>query len=332
MDWLILAGSLLLLVAGAEVLIRGASAAALRLGVSPLFVGLTIVGFGTSSPELVTSVVSTLNGKTDISVGNVVGSNVFNIAVILGLSALIRPIAVQIAAIRRDLAFMVAAAITPLPIALAFGSIPQWTGPLLFAVLVWSIIWAARESRRATKADQQRMTQELDQSVTASDETKKPMWLSLTFIAAGLALLILGSNWFVGSASAIARTLGVSELIIGLTVVAAGTSMPELVTSTLAAFKKNADIAIGNIIGSNIFNVFGILGVAATIGPQTISRQSIILDIPVMILTSLALIPLMASGRNINRLEGSIMLAFYAAYLAVLIFFAPTWFPMPAAT
>lgn len=315
---LILLGSLVLLVAGAELLVRGATGLALRLGISPLFVGLTIVGFGTSTPELAASLTATLRGSTGLSVGNVIGSNLFNIGVILGIAALIRPIAVEIAAVRRDLAFMVAAGAAPLALALAFDTLPRWTGVALLAMLAVSIAWAAAASRRAGEADTNRMQAELADAPAAAAKPAR-VWPGLLFVAAGLAMLAFGSSAFVSAAVQIARTLGMSELIIGLTIVAAGTSMPELLTSAVAAIRRSSDIAVGNIVGSNIFNVFGILGVCAIAGQQDVARQTVLLDAPAMLLLSVLIVPLLRSGARLSRAEGVLLLAVYAVYLGLAI-------------
>ncbi len=319
MDWMTLVISLVVVTLGAEALVRGASLLALRGGISPLFVGLTIVGFGTSSPELAASITATLKGSSDVSVGNVVGSNIFNVGVIVGITAIIHPIRAQLSAIRRDLAVAILASVAPL-LSLAFGmSLPRAAGVLLLGVLFAYLVFAYRSDRRASAREERLAKDELIDTVAppkwhALDQT----WFNVVLVVAGLALLILGSRVFVGSALAMARAAGLSELLIGLTIVSAGTSMPELVTSIVAGARRNPDIAVGNIIGSNIFNVFGILGASAVIRPQEISHQTLTLDIPVMLVATLALVPAIRTGGAISRVEGSLLLVGYGVYLSAL--------------
>ena len=315
-QFLVVAASLGAITLGAELLVRGASRLALRAGVSSLFVGLTVVGFGTSSPELGASLTATLRHSSDVALGNVVGSNIFNIAAILGLTALLRPIIVQIAAVRRDLMVAVGAALVPW-LALPFaGVIPRPVGLGLVAILVVYVATAYRSARRAGADDEQLMTQELPASMR---QMRGAVARDVVLVAAGLALLVLGSRWFVDAAIAIARTIGWSELVIGLTLVSVGTSLPELVTSLVAMKRGNTDLAVGNIIGSNIFNSFGIAGICATVSPQAVNASLTVRDTPVMLLFTLALVPIMRSGGRISRLEGGVMLAAYVAYVVVLI-------------
>ncbi|NNF07799.1 MAG: calcium/sodium antiporter, partial [Candidatus Eisenbacteria bacterium] len=257
---------------GAEALVRGASSLAMRLGVSPLFVGLTIVGFGTSSPELAASVTATLAGSTDISVGNAIGSNIFNVGIIVGITALIHPIRAQLRAIRRDLMVAILAVATPW-LSLAFGgTLPRFAGVLLVSSLITYVFFAYRTSRTADVQDTELAKAELLDTVDIPRfRALDKLWVNVVLIVGGLAMLVLGSKVFVGAALTLARAAGMSELMIGLTIVSAGTSLPELVTSVVAAARRNADIAVGNIIGSNIFNMFGVLGVSAAIRPQTLS-------------------------------------------------------------
>lgn len=321
-SWLLLPISLLLVTAGAEALVRGASLLALRLGVSPLVIGLTIVGFGTSSPELAASLVATLRGSTDVSVGNVVGSNIFNVAVIVGVTAVIRPVHIPLRAIRRDLALATAAAFVPW-LALAFGGeIPRAAGGALVAVLVGYLIASYRVGRHDGAADAASARVEVLDAVAprrAARPGGRGVVQNLGLVALGLALLVEGSRLFVISALDVARALGASELVIGLTVVAAGTSLPELVTSLVAAYRRNTEIAVGNIIGSNIFNVFGILGVCALVRPQELPAHVLRMDAPVMLLATLVLVPIIRSGDVISRREGVLLLTGYGLYLASLI-------------
>ena len=301
---------------GAELLVRGASRLALRAGVSSLFVGLTIVGFGTSSPELGASLTATLRQSSDVALGNVVGSNLFNIGVILGLTALLQPIRVQLSAVRRDLLVATGAALVPW-LALPFaGFIPRPAGLALVALLVAYLVGAYRQARRAAAAEVQLVEQEMRPAHRAA---RGAVIRDVALVVAGLALLVLGSRGFVDAAIGIARQIGWSELVIGLTLVSAGTSLPELVTSLVAMRRGNTDIAVGNVIGSNIFNALGIVGVCATVAPQAVAWSLVIRDTPIMLAASLALLPIMRSGGRISRLEGGLLLGAYIAYVAYLI-------------
>ncbi len=320
MEWITLAIALAVVTLGAEALVRGASSLALRLGVSPLFVGLTVVGFGTSSPELAASVVATLGGSAGVSVGNVVGSNIFNIGVIVGITALIYPIRAQLRVIRRDLVIAIVAACAPW-LSLAFsGTLPRVAGVLLVMSLLAYVTAAYRTGRRATAEEQGLAKAEVKDSL----EIPRAAWLGQAWVNAalvvvGLAMLIVGSRYFVSSALVLAKAAGMSELLIGLTVVSAGTSLPELVTSVVAGVRRNPDIAIGNIIGSNIFNILGILGLSAIIRPQTLSADMLTFDVPVMLVATIALVPLIRSAGRISRLEGAMLLVGYCAYVTALV-------------
>ncbi len=318
MDVLILLVSLVVVTVGAEALVRGASALALRARLSPLFVGLTIVGFGTSTPELGASVTATLAGSSDMSVGNVVGSNVFNIGVILGASALLRPIQVQLGAVRRDLIVALAAALALLLTPAFGGVVPRAGGIVLVSALAVYLTYAFRAARRAPRAETALADEELRDAlqVGGGPEPLLGAGKSAALVLFGLVCLVVGSRWFVGAALNIARAAGISELVIGLTVVSAGTSLPELVTSLVAARRGSADIAVGNVIGSNIFNVLGILGIAAILGPQSVGPSVLMLDVPVLIVATLALVPILRSGGRISRVEGGVLCAGYALYLA----------------
>lgn len=322
MDFLVLALSLVGLTAGAELLVRGASVLALRMGVSALFVGLTIVGFGTSAPELGASLYATLHGSSDVSVGNVVGSCLFNIGVILGLTALLKPVRVQLAAMRRELYIAIVAAIAPLLALTSGGVLPRWSGVVLFAGLIAFLVTSYRAARASSAQDEALATGELRSTfddAPAKRRARDTAWFNVLLVLAGLALLVVGSQFFVRASISIAQALGVSELVIGLTVVSAGTSMPELVTSIVAARRGNPDIAIGNVIGSNIFNVLGILGICAMVAPQRVHPAMLRLDIPLLVVASIVLLPMVKSGGRISRREGAMLLAGYGAYLAVLL-------------
>ncbi|MBK8046390.1 MAG: calcium/sodium antiporter [Anaerolineales bacterium] len=313
---LLIAG-LVLLVVGAEALVRGASRLAAALGIAPLVIGLTIVAFGTSSPELAVSISSTVGGSPDIAVGNVVGSNIFNILFILGLSALITPLIVAQQLVRLDVPIMIGVSVLVLLAGLN-GAIERWEGALLFTgILAYTgfLIW---QSRRETKAIKDEYAQEY-----AAKDARSPRTLVINSLlaVAGLALLVLGSRWFVDGATQIARAFGVSELIIGLTLVAAGTSLPEVATSVIAALRGERDIAVGNVVGSNLFNLLAVLGLTAVVAPDgglRVSPGMLDIDIPFMIAVAVACLPIFFTGHVIARWEAAIFLAYYVAYTVFL--------------
>jgi cation:H+ antiporter len=302
---------LVLLVAGGEMLIRGASRLAVAFGISPLVVGLTVVAFGTSSPELAVTASSALQGKPDIGIGNVVGSNICNVLLILGLSAVIAPLAVARRILRLDV---------PLMIALSFlvyllgmnGLISRWEGAMLFGGLILYTFWTVVESRRENLNGEEEL---------ARPQTRSNLWINILLVIVGLCLLMAGSNWLIGGAVVIARLFGVSELIIGLTVVAIGTSLPEIAASVIASLRGERDIAVGNVIGSNLFNIMSVLGLSSLVSPHGIpvSQAALHFDIPVMIATAVACFPVFLSGFIIRRWEGAIFLGYYVVYTLYLI-------------
>ena len=302
---------LVLLYFGAEGLVRGSSSMALRLGVSPLLVGLTVVAFGTSAPEMMVSVKAAYLGQGDISVGNVVGSNICNIGLILGFCALIVPIKVASQIVRIDTPIMIAT--TALAIALLYdGALSRAEGIILFLLLVAYVVFSIRLAKKQ-KADS--LAQEF------SDEIKIPktgVALDVLLVIGGLVMLVFGARFLVDSAIVVAKAFGLSEAVIGLTIVAIGTSLPEFATSLIAAIKKEADIAVGNVVGSNIFNILGILGISAFITPLSSSGITGI-DLGVMAGFAIALWGFSASGHRITRIEGLIMMAAYAAYVWWLV-------------
>lgn len=306
---LILVG-LVLLCLGAEGLVRGSASLALRAGVTPLVVGLTVVAFGTSSPEMVVSTKAAFLGQGSIALGNVVGSNIFNIAVILGLSALVRPLKVNVQLIRFDMPVMIAVSLLAC-FMFRDDAISRGEALILFVgVLAYTTV-VVRMARREHSAV---LNKEFEEG---TPHTSKSVWLDAVFVLGGLGLLIVGARFFVLGAVDLAHVWGVSEAIIGLTIVSAGTSMPELATSMVAAFRKQEDIAIGNIVGSNIFNILAILGVSGLIHPFTAGGVTP-MDFTFMLGTSIILLPLMRWGLRLNRYEGLLFLALYGAYLAVL--------------
>ncbi len=313
MHWAILGivGGLALLIVGGELLVRGASQLAATMRVSPLVIGLTVVAFGTSSPELAVSVQSTLGGNADIALGNVVGSNIFNVLFILGVSALIVPLQVSAQLLRLDVPVMVAASALVLVFALD-GRIGRIDGVLLFGGLAAYTYWCITRSRRESDEVQAEFKREISQPKTGRAATVTQLGL----IATGLILLGVGTKGLVGGAVTVATHLQVSQLIIGLTIVAAGTSLPEVVTSIMAAWRGERDIAVGNVVGSNLFNVLGVLGLSSIIAPDGIgvSSTALYFDIPVMIAAAVACLPIFFTGNVIARWEGGLFFFYYLVY------------------
>ncbi len=310
---LIIAG-LVLLLGGGEALVRGAVQIAGRLGLSPLVIGLTIVGFGTSTPELVTSIEAALIGAPGIAVGNVVGSNIANILLILGAAVLLAPIAIHRAAFLRDGAVLCLSAIVCLGM-VQTGLIGRGAGAVLVLLLLTYIagtIWLERRGRSAAAVmyEQEADTVQLARAPSTA--------VSVVLVVAGLALTIGGAQLLVTGAVDVATSWGISEAVIGLTIVAVGTSLPELATSLIAARKGQGDVAFGNIVGSNIFNVLGILGVTALVHPVAIPAQIAGSDIWIMLAATAVLILLAWSGWRLRRWEGGVMLAGYALYIGFL--------------
>jgi cation:H+ antiporter len=320
MNILLFLAGLVTLVVGANLLVRGASKLALSFGVSPLVVGLTIVAFGTSAPEVAVSVGAVLDGKTDIAIGNVVGSNIFNVLFILGVSALIVPLVVNIQLIRQEVPIMIGASLLLLALGLD-GQLSFWDGAFLFALLVAYTTFLIVQSRRESQAAQRELAHEAPATVEpAAWDSKLPAQLAL--IAAGLAALVFGSEWLVTAAVVFAKAMGVSDLIIGLTIVAAGTSMPEVATSITAAIKGERDIAVGNVVGSNTFNILGCLGLSGLVSGDmglAMAPSLMAFDIWVMLAVALACLPVFMTGREIARWEGGVFLLYYGAYVAYLI-------------
>lgn len=328
LPFLMLILGLVILVAGAELLVRGASSLALRLGITPLVVGLTVVAFGTSSPEMAVSIQSGLAGQADIAMGNIVGSNIFNVLVILGLSALIIPLVVAQQLVRMDVPIMIGVSVLMLIMALD-GRIGALDGLLLTAGVVAYTVSAIQRGRKEAPEVQAEYAQEFSQT---SQNWLGRLPVQIAFILAGLVLLVLGANWLVDGAVDIARMFGVSELIIGLTIVAAGTSMPELATSIVAALRGERDIAVGNIVGSCLFNILAIAGVASLVTPGglAVSDALIRFDIPVMIAVALACLPIFAAGHVITRWHGALFFGYYVAYVVYLLFEATSHAALPA--
>lgn len=308
---------LIVLIAGADLLVRGASRLAAAFGVSPLVIGLTIVAIGTASPEIAVSLKAAAGGQGDLTIGNVLGSNIFNILFILGVTSIAMPIMIAEQLIRKDAPIMVGVSLLTLILALN-GNLNWLDGMLLLILLVAYIFFALRQSRAESLAVQQEYEQEFSQQ---EPRTAKRIIFNLGFIFIGLGLLVLGSNWLVDSATQIAKSLGVSELVIGLTIVAVGTSLPEIATSVIAALKGESDIAVGNAVGSNIFNLLGVLGISALIAPGGVTVVSSVLqfDLPVMVFVAIVTLPIFHTYRKISRLEGGLLLTYYVIYVVYTI-------------
>lgn len=309
MDWLILALGLVLLIFGADLLVRGAARLATNFGVPALVVGLTVVAFGTSAPELAVSVRSAWAGQAELAVANVVGSNIFNILVVLGVAALVSPLMVSQQLIRQDVPIMVIVSLILVVMAWS-GSISTWNAALLVMGLIAYTTFLFYQGRKQGK-------ETVDEDVDAILNTPKPLSQNIVMVVAGLVLLVMGARWLVDSAVSIASALGVSEAVVGLTIVAAGTSLPEVMTSIMAAFKGERDIAIGNAVGSNVFNILCVLGVTGLVSPEPLLAgvQMARVDLPIMLGVAVLCMPLFFTGAILDRVEGALFLTLYAAYL-----------------
>ncbi|HET6498302.1 MAG TPA: calcium/sodium antiporter [Coriobacteriia bacterium] len=304
-------GGLALLFGGGEALVRGAVAISRRLGLSPLLIGMTVVAWCTSAPELVVSLSAALRGSSDIAVGNIVGSNIFNILGVLGVAALIAPIAVNPRELRRDTVVMLAAAAALSGIALT-GEIGRFAGLVLFAGMIAYVSLSYRSEKRHPEQPPAVLHQK---EADAAAVDASPL-AGVAYIAAGLAALVIGSRFLVSGASDIARSYGVAEAVIGLSLVAAGTSLPELATSIISALRRQPELAIGNVVGSNIFNILGILGVTALVTPVNVAEQIAAVDTWVMLGVSVILASaLMFARGRIGRLLGAAFITSYGAYL-----------------
>ena len=312
---LLLIAGLALVVLGADYLVEGASSIARRFGLSEFVIGLTIVGMGTSAPEMVVSFIGAVQGNADISIGNVIGSNIFNTLLILGLTAVLLPIAITPSNRKKDIPVNIL--ITVLLIALGlertlFGigtdGLSHWDGAILVALFILYMVFSFRQK---------------DQEPVAEEKTSRPikLWLAVLMILGGLGALVFGGNLFVDSATFIARALGVSDKFIAITILAGGTSLPELATCVAAAVKNKGQLALGNIIGSNIFNILLILGGSALIHPLSFEGINLMIDLGILLISSFALLSACWIGKRnqIDRLDGSLFLLLWAAYMAYLI-------------
>jgi|SRR5690625_241362 len=313
---------LVALVIGAEILVRGASRLATSFGISKLIIGLTVVAFGTSAPELAVSIYSGLEGETDIMLGNIVGSNITNILLILGVTALIIPLQVNPRLIRIDVPIMIGCTLL-LILFSASGFITFWQCMVLVTIMVIYLIYLARNS-----SAEELLSEEPEEAagITAS-------WpFSVFFVVAGLALLVLGANWLVNSAVVIARALGISELVIGLTIIAGGTSLPEVTTAVVAALRREQELVISTVVGSNILNILAVLGIAGAIIPEPIPVQASLLNFDLLFLlaVSFACMPIFFTGHEITRREGALFLGYYIAYIVYLLLSSAEHDALPA--
>lgn len=315
---------LAILTGGAELLVSGASRLSKRLGIPSLIVGLTVVAFGTSAPEMAVSIKSALLGQADIAVGNVLGSNIFNILFILGISAAIVPLSISRQLLRIDLFIMVGTALVAWLLALngAFGRVEGLL--LLLGILAYVVlqITLARKEGNVSSED--------DENAPLPRSAKAFAW-DIALAVIGLVLLVYGARLFVDAAVQIARYFGISELVIGLTIVAAGTSMPEVAASIMASLRGHRDLAVGNVVGSNIFNILAVLGASAFVSPSgiAVAQSALKFDFPVMFLVSLICIPIFFTGKEISRKEGFFLIACYVAYTVVLILLATGKITLP---
>ncbi len=306
----IIGGSIGLFI-GAEGLVRGASSLAIRLGISPLVVGLTVVAFATSSPEMVVSIKAAIEGNPGIVVGNVVGSNICNIALILGVAAMISPMSIKSQVIKREIPIMIIVSVILL-LVLLDDTITRMEGVFLVIGIITYIILGYKYSIK--KMDNKEVIKEFEESIPKSPYK---IWQSIIFILTGLALLLLGSNLFVDGAVAVAENFGVSQAVIGLTIIALGTSLPELTTSVVASFKNENDIAIGNAVGSNVFNILSILGVSSLVRPIADTGVTMV-DLSIMMFFAILILPLSRSKFTLRRWEGTLLFCGYIAYMIYL--------------
>lgn len=306
-----LVGGFLGLLLGGELLVQGASGVARRLGLSALIVGVVIVGFGTSTPELVTSVQAALAGAPGIAVGNIVGSNIANILLILGVAAALCPFVTSAKSVLRDGSIVIATAVA-FAVAAWTGMIDRWVGIAFVVALVGYMGWALRT----------------DHGPAATEDEPgggtTPLWLSVVFVVVGLVVIVAGADYLVDAAVELARIFLVPEEVIGLTLVAVGTSLPELATTVVAALRRHSEIALGNVLGSNVYNTIGIGGITAVVAPIPVSATMMTVDIPLMLAISVLLVVVVATGQRVTRWEGFALLGLYVVYLAYQASFAGT--------
>lgn len=316
----------MLLVAGGELLVRGASVIARTLRISPLVIGLTVVAFGTSAPELAVSVQAALDGNAGVTIGNVVGSNIVNILVVLGAASILCPLIVTPQIVRFDLPILIMASVG-MGVAAMDGQITMIEGGMMFVFLVGYLTKSIRDSRRDDRLAQM-IAKQNGEEVEIADPNSLPwhrrLWFQFVLFLIGLVVLSVGADLLVSGATSIAVRIGVSDLVIGLTVVAIGTSLPEVVTSIVAAARGERDLAVGNVVGSNLFNILGVLGLTSIISKTagaaiTVDPLAIWFDIPVMVAITLVCLPTFWTGGLITRIEGVLFLSYYAIYNTLLV-------------
>jgi len=312
MMYLMLAGGLIILLLCGDLLVRGAVATAMRLGIPPVIVGLTVVAFGTSAPELFVSVKAALSGAPGIALGNVVGSNIANLLLVLGLPAIIYPIHCDCHSIRTNLWIMVGA--TVLLVALSFlGTIGFWQGLVFFAMILAYLsysVWNAQQHPEDSAMDESSVEEEVG-------KIPQKTWVIALMLIAGVIGLPLGANFIVEGGTEIAHRFGVSDALIGLSIIAIGTSLPELATTMMAAVRKQSDVAIGNVIGSNIFNICSILGITAMVAPLPVPDTFLTFDLWVMLIATLGIVPVVMAGETITRFAGAAFVVAYICFLGV---------------
>jgi len=311
----ILAGVAVLLVGG-ELLVRHASRLAISFGISPLVVGLTVVAYGTSSPELMSSVYGQWVGQSSLAVGNVVGSNIFNVLFILGLSAAVAPLTADAELLRLEVPVVVAVSLLVCGFAYS-GAIDRWESALLLTLVVAYTGWIVYASRAAESAE----SLELEGATEVLASAPRHWPVSVALVVAGLVLVVVGGQLFVSGAVAFARSFGIEESVIGLTIVATGTSLPELVTSVLASWRGHREIAVGNVVGSNLFNLTGVLGISGLVGAGGlgVAENLMHLDMPVMVATAVVCLPVFFTGGRIDRWEGGVFVLYYIGYVTYLV-------------
>lgn len=310
MDYALAIGGFILLFLGGESLVRGAVGLAQKLGVSTLFIGVVVVGFGTSAPEFLVCLEAALRGQDDLTIGNIVGSNIANIMLIIGVAGLVRPVMSRPSILRRDGMAMLIASILLVGLAV-HGAIERFTGTVLLLLLVAFLAYCARSERNGAAV--------YEEEVADIGAKPKSILLGLLTVALGVGLLVLGSNFLIDGATGIAREFGISDAVIGVTLVAVGTSLPELATVIVAALRNHGDVALGNVLGSNVFNVLGMLGLTALIEPLRISPAFLQFDIWFMLSVSVLLLVFMTTGQRVTRSESGVLIVGYGLYVVALL-------------
>lgn len=308
---------LLLLIMGGEFLVRGASRIASVLGIPPMIIGLTVVAFGTSTPELAVSINAVLEGNSDISLSNVVGSNIFNVLFILGLSSIIAPLVIHSQIIKREVPIMIGTSV--LLYLLSLGGLINWLeGLLLFSLIIAYTAWLVLESLKK-RTENNQLIMESNREYQVSE--KGSLFFPILFVLSGLGIVMLGSDWLVSGASEMAKAFGVSDTVIGLTIVAAGTSLPEVIASVMATLKGERDIAVANVIGSNIYNILAIVGLSGLIAPTGLSVNPSMINFDYFIMIGVAFLcwPLFKTGKQLSRWEGCFLLVLYIGYTSYLV-------------